>query len=248
MNQIKISSLSELRHRGDVAPRSDSAFVRCYNPEVQIYRQLRRNFLWGYFDKLSSRLIPFAYFPSPPSYPRRTTASPIPQSFFENCLDFTRAPDCVIRREILLCSSNLRRGLLRAEARAEISFHGHRRFLAETARRCLGPLRGFPTLSFNSLGSPFFRLINAVSFLTDPRQHCSSSTSPFCFLNFRSFPRVPRVQRFSPATNAPHFKVDYTFSGALDDEDPSNMHRSAGSILFLHSSKSVSELGRKSTL
>lgn len=120
-------------------------------------------------------------------------------------------------------------------------------------RRCLGPLRGFPTLSFNSPGSPFFRLINAVSFLTDPPAaagDCSStSSSPFCFLNFRSRPPASRPRSaFFVYDERSHFKVDYTFSGALDDENSSNMHRSAGSILFLHSDKSISELGRRSTL
>lgn len=40
-------------------------------------------------------------------------------------------PDCVILREILLCSSNLRPGLSVAKKLAEISFHGHRRFRAD---------------------------------------------------------------------------------------------------------------------
>lgn len=245
-NQLEISSSSELHRRRDVAAHSESASERYYNPEVQIYCQPLRNFLWAYFDKLPPRLIPFAYFPS-------TSPSYHPAHCFADSTElFWKLPRFYARSWLCHPSWNpfmLFKSSLGAFEEAHWNFFSWSPSF-RVDRSCFSDrLRGFPTLSFNSLGSPFFRLINAVSFLTDsqqPASDCSSTfSSPFCFLNFRSFPCIPHVQRFPPATNAPHFKVDYTFSGALADEESSNIHRSAASI-FRHSAKSVFELGRRS--
>jgi len=98
-------------------------------PEVQIYRQARRNFLRAYFDKLSPRLIPFATLPS--VYPLSNVLIDSTEAFLKiaSILRALLIVSSVVKSfEMLFKSSSA----AFARKPAEISFHGHRRF-AQTA-------------------------------------------------------------------------------------------------------------------
>jgi len=100
-------------------------------PEVQIYRQARRNFLRAYFDKLSPRLIPFATLPS--VYPLPVVLTDSTEAFLKiaSILRALLIVSSVVKSfEMLFKSSS---GTF-ARKPVEISFHGHRRY-AQTASR-----------------------------------------------------------------------------------------------------------------
>lgn len=197
--------------------------------------------------------------------------------FFSKIATILRAcaPDCVLRRESLSRFTNLRsRGEERREARKarslsldEISFHGHRRFFPcrktaasswrKTALSFLSTCHRFPS------PAPFpFRadyLIKLAAVDGPPRLTCvAARLSHFLHCvsrNFRDFPRTlqvpPRIppcaSRFSLESDAFHFKVDYTFSVALDgDDDSSNMHKAL--LSHFRSGKFAAELGQGTTL
>lgn len=144
-----------------------------------------------------------------------------------------------ILRELLIASSVVKsfyalqifaRGFLSQRKLAEISFHGHRRFATDC--RPLEPIRGFPTLSFNSLHSLFLppnkrrQLLDRFAQVAAAQLDFSIFILLFKLLQFpahfslRSF----YVQGFPVCERHFRFKVDYAFSEVLDDDDSSNMH------------------------
>lgn len=163
-----MTRLSKFRRSEETARRADSASSDVASTMFKFIVTRGKSFLSLFWQALAE-LIPFAY--------PFVAAPPISRSFFENCLDFTRASDCVIRREILLCSSNPRRGLFVVRKLAEISFHGHRRF---ADCHGLGPLRSFSRCRLILSRSPFFRLINASA----SRQIPAASSARLLNLHF----------------------------------------------------------------